>query len=64
MNKDRIKAHMRRVVDLAIERETGEVNATLLAELCADDLDHPEWLDDETHDIWDAACEVAWEYRR
>lgn len=39
----------------------GEVNSTLLAESAAEHFDHQEWLDDETHFVWDAAAEVAWE---
>ncbi len=32
-------------------------NATNLAEATADVMDHMEWLDDETHVIWDLALE-------
>lgn len=32
-------------------------NATTLAENVANDLDHPEWLDDETHVVWEIATE-------
>jgi hypothetical protein len=42
----------------------GQVNFTLLAETVVDEMDLPwEWLDDETHFIWDLAIEVAerWE---
>ena len=30
-------------------------NSTDLAEACADALDHDEWLDDESHQVWDLA---------
>jgi len=38
---------------------TGEVNLTKLAEECAIALGHTEWLDDETHPVWDWAIEVT-----
>lgn len=41
------------------EKGTGEINATLLAESAAEHFNHREWLDDETHFVWDAAVEVA-----
>lgn len=31
---------------------------TVMVEDCANDLGHPEWLDDDTHDIWDIAIAV------
>ncbi len=37
----------------------GEINHTMLAETAALDCDHPEWLDDETHVVWDLAIDVA-----
>lgn len=33
-------------------------NMTNLAEHCAIHLNHDEWLDDETHWIWDVAYQV------
>jgi len=39
--------------------EVGEVNATRLAEAAADDVGSVEWLDDETHWIWDIAAQEA-----
>ena len=38
---------------------TDEINATKLAEYVAMTLDHDEWLDDETHPLWDIAAYVA-----
>ncbi len=35
------------------------VGTTKLAEACADEFEHWEWLDDETHWIWEVAVEVA-----
>lgn len=32
-------------------------NATNLAENTADVMEHMEWLDDETHVVWDVATE-------
>lgn len=39
--------------------ERGEVNCTRLAEEAAHYFDHDEWLDDETHWVWDLALEEA-----
>ena len=39
--------------------QEDEVNATTLAEIAAQELGHDEWLDDETHWIWDVAMDVA-----
>jgi len=41
-----------------IDPKTGELDFTSLAEHCAQELGHDEWLDDETHFVWDAAVEV------
>ena len=41
------------------EAGTDEINSTLLAESAADHFGHDEWLDDETHFVWDAAFEVV-----
>lgn len=41
------------------DRDTGEVNATTLAEAAAWAFDHDEWLDDSTHDVWEWAMKVA-----
>ena len=48
----------------AFDRQTGEVNNTALAEAAADALDHDEWLDDETHQVWDIAIVVGDAYER
>jgi hypothetical protein len=39
------------------ECEPGDY--TELAELAAHDLAHDEWLNDETHRVWDLAIEVS-----
>lgn len=41
------------------DEDTGEVSATALAEEAAERLGHPEWLDDETHFVWEVAAEIA-----
>jgi len=33
-------------------------NATLLCENAAHELGHDEWLDDETHVLWDCAIDL------
>ena len=41
--------------------DCGEVNCTRLAENAAWEFDHDEWLDDETHWVWDLAVDIgAW----
>jgi len=42
-----------------VERLTGEVNMTKLAEECAIALGHTEWLDDELHPVWEWSMQVA-----
>jgi hypothetical protein len=42
--------------------DCGEVQCTQLAEYVAHDLNHSEWLDDETHWIWDLAVDLAARY--
>lgn len=37
----------------------NEINCTKLAEDTAHALDHDEWLDDDTHDVWDCAVEIS-----
>jgi len=44
--------------------EGGEVNYTRLAENAAWHFDHDEWLDDETHWVWDVALEAGEEGTR
>lgn len=41
------------------DKITGETGPTQIAEAVAHDLGHAEWLDDETHPVWDIAAEVA-----
>ena len=54
---------MLKVAEEHIDHLTGEINTTGLAEDAAWHFDHDDWLDDETHDVWDAAIEVAWSER-
>lgn len=56
-----IKRAMQELLDSGecIDRTTGLANLTELAEAAAHELDHDEWLDDETHEVWDLAIEVA-----
>ena len=60
-SKHNIKRTMR---DLITENgfATYNGNATALAEDAADRLGSLEWLDDETHVIWDCAVEVELGY--
>lgn len=47
-----------------VDHETGEVNTTALAEAVAYELEFDDWLDDETHPVWDIAVDEAFEYER
>lgn len=43
-----------------IDPATGEVSATTLAEDTAiNGFNKPEWLDDETHIVWEVAVDIA-----
>ncbi len=55
------KANARKWMTRNVQRDpvTGEVNFTELAENTAHALDHDEWLDEETHWIWDLAVECG-----
>lgn len=44
-------------LDSEVWESSGEVNYTRLAEEAAHYFDHDEWLDDETHWIWDLALQ-------
>lgn len=41
-----------------VDRNTGEGGATELAEAAAYEFEHPDWLDDSDHWVWDLAAEV------
>jgi D-alanyl-D-alanine dipeptidase len=41
------------------DKITGEYDATKIAESVAQDLEHAEWLDDETHPVWEIALFTA-----
>ncbi|MFA4971256.1 MAG: hypothetical protein WC683_01500 [bacterium] len=41
-----------------------EANATQIAENVAHDLGHDEWLDDDTHWIWDVAMDAATKWNK
>jgi len=45
--------------DEEVFSQADEANPTGLAELIAHELDHDEWLDDETHWVWEVAMDVA-----
>ncbi len=39
--------------------QTDEINATGIAEYVAHSFGHAEWLNDETHPVWDIAAYTA-----
>ena len=52
----KIHGMTRAVIESCLPCET----ATELAEAIANKLGHPEWLDDDTHVVWDvAACWIS-----
>lgn len=55
---------MKRELSLFIEEylDCGEINLTKLSEETATILKHDEWCDDESHWIWDLACDVSEEF--
>lgn len=52
--------YMRNVV--SIFTYAGEVNCTALAEDASNHFEHPEWLDDTNHVVWDLAVDVGGEH--
>jgi hypothetical protein len=61
---DQVVRYMRQNVEDSVDNQTGEVNATSLAEDAAHGLGQSDWLDDDTHPIFDIAVDVADEYER
>jgi hypothetical protein len=57
--RTRIHRYMVDNVAYHVDRQTGEVNETTLAEDAAHALGHDEWLDDAEHFIWEMAARVA-----
>lgn len=67
VNKAQVKSWMKANVGAHVDKSTGEVNSTSLAEDAAGHFDKNnvgEWLDDSTHWVWDAAHEVSTMYER
>ena len=58
-----VKRWMRSHVVEYVDARTGEVNITQLAEDAAYEASRAEWLDDDTHPIWDWAIEAAEMYK-
>ena len=53
---------MRQNIEYFVEH--GEVNITTLAEACAHHFDRDDWLDIETHWVWDIAVKAAKEFEK
>ena len=62
--KKQVRHYMAAVIWPHVDPMTDEVNTTTLAVEAAVGLDHPEWLDDEQHFVWDLAVDVAEAYER
>lgn len=54
-----IREYMTRQIHVYVDPRTGEVNCTGLAVDAAIGMDHPEWLDDDTHMVWELAVDMA-----
>ena len=52
----------KRLLPEFIDSMTDEVNATVLAEAVAAEYDEWEWLDSETHPLWDLCADLAIKY--
>lgn len=57
--RNEIRKALRSACTENFDSRTGEINFTGLAESAAINLDHPEWLDDDTHEIWDLAIVIG-----
>lgn len=57
--KASIKRHMRTIARDHVDPDTDEMNCTALAESTAHHFGRDEWLDDDTHIVWDLAIEIA-----
>lgn len=53
------KKAMREACLDAYDHQTGDIDYTRLAEAGALSADHPEWLDDDIHPVWDWALTVG-----
>lgn len=66
-DKSKVRNWMRSHAHEYEDKRTGEVNATELAEAAADEFGHKDvgdWLDDETHWVWDLAADAAEQHER
>ena len=61
--KKQVRHYMAAMLQPHIDPVTGEVNATTLAVEAAVGLDHPDWLDDNQHFVWDLAVDMAEAYK-
>lgn len=52
--RKKVRKHM-----FELMRKTNEFTATTLVEQTARDLNYDEWLDDDTHFVWDIAVDVV-----
>jgi len=60
MTRKKVRRYMQNVIEGHRDSLTGEVNCTTLAEDAAMEFERmEEWLEDETHFVWDIAIEVA-----
>lgn len=56
MNQQQVKRWMAQNWQEYVDSRTGEGDATGLAEAAAAEADHMEWLDEDTHWVWDLAA--------
>ena len=61
--KKQVWHYMAATLNPHVDPMTDEIDATTLAVEAAVGLDHPEWLDDEQHFVWDLAVDMAEAYK-
>jgi hypothetical protein len=59
MDIHEIEKYMESIKEYHYDSKLGDYNMTYMAEDAADHFDHDEWLDDETHIVWEAAFNVV-----
>ena len=57
--KSKVKKYMKSVLSDYYDPQLLDINLTRLAEGTADHFNHDEWLDDESHWVWDLAVDAV-----
>jgi len=54
-----VEAYLQDVVSSHVDPKTNEVNLTALVEDAAHEFGHEDWLDDDQHEVWFIAVDIA-----